>query len=88
MDAEAAPATAPAAGTSPAEITDLLADRLGIEVPTPDTDLVEAGLIDSLALVTLIVELENATGRRLPLADFDIDRFRSVDAMVDFVSAE
>ncbi|MEJ2864255.1 acyl carrier protein [Actinomycetospora flava] len=67
-------------------LTDLVRDRLGVEVPAPDTDLVAEGLLDSLALVTLIVGLEDTFGCQLPLDDFDIDRFRSVDAMAAFLT--
>ena len=63
------------------QLIDLVRDRLGVEVPSSDTDLVADGLIDSLALVTLIVGIEDTFGCRLPLDDFDIERFRSVDAM-------
>jgi D-alanine--poly(phosphoribitol) ligase subunit 2 len=68
------------------QLTDLVRDRLGVEVPAPDTDLVAEGLLDSLALVTLIVGIEDTFGCRLPLDDFDIDRFRSVDAMAAFLA--
>ena len=51
------------------------------------TDLIEAGLLDSLALVTLIVALEDEFAVALPLDDFDVDRFRSVDAMSAFLAA-
>lgn len=65
----------------------LVEERLGIDVPDPGTDLIEAGLLDSLALVTLIVALEDEFGCALPLDDFDVDRFRSVDAMTAFLDA-
>ena len=68
------------------QLIDLVRDRLGVEVPSSDTDLVADGLIDSLALVTLIVGIEDTFGCRLPLDDFDIDRFRSVDAMAAFLA--
>ncbi|GLZ48778.1 hypothetical protein Acsp06_49630 [Actinomycetospora sp. NBRC 106375] len=68
------------------QLTDLVRDRLGVEVPSSDTDLVADGLLDSLALVTLIVGIEDTFGCRLPLDDFDIDRFRSVDAMAAFLT--
>ena len=68
------------------QLTDLVRDRLGVEVPSPDTGLVAEGLLDSLALVTLIVGLEDTFGCQLPLDDFDIDRFRSVDAMAAFLA--
>ncbi|MDD7934706.1 acyl carrier protein [Actinomycetospora straminea] len=74
------------AGALVERLTDLVRDQLGVEVPSPGTDLVAEGLLDSLALVTLIVGMEDAFGTRLPLDDFDIDRFRSVDAMADYLT--
>lgn len=68
------------------QLIELVRDRLGVEVPSSDTDLVAEGLIDSLALVTLIVGIEDTFGCRLPLDDFDIERFRSVDAMAAFLA--
>jgi D-alanine--poly(phosphoribitol) ligase subunit 2 len=73
-------------GSVIAQLTDLVRDQLGVDVPSSDTDLVAAGLLDSLALVTLIVGIEDTFGTRLPLDDFDIDRFRSVDAMAAFLA--
>ncbi|HSK57879.1 MAG TPA: acyl carrier protein [Actinomycetospora sp.] len=73
-------------GSVIAQLTDLVRDQLGVDVPSSDTDLVAAGLLDSLALVTLIVGIEDTFGARLPLDDFDIDRFRSVDAMAAFLA--
>jgi D-alanine--poly(phosphoribitol) ligase subunit 2 len=64
----------------------LVEERLGIDVPATGTDLIEAGLLDSLALVTLIVALEDEFAVALPLDDFDVDRFRSVDAMAAFLA--
>ena len=66
-------------------ISTLLGDRLGVDVPDADVDLIEAGLIDSLALVTLIVGLEDTFGCQLPLDGFAVDRFRSVRSMVGFL---
>ena len=42
----------------------------------------------SLALVTLIVALEETFGVQLPLDDFDIERFRSIDAMTAFLAED
>jgi D-alanine--poly(phosphoribitol) ligase subunit 2 len=69
-----------------AQVADVVSERAGIDVPATSTDLLEAGLLDSLALVTLIVALEETFGVQLPLDDFDVDRFRSVDAMADFLA--
>jgi D-alanine--poly(phosphoribitol) ligase subunit 2 len=77
----------PQDGAVPERIRMLVEERLGIDVPDVGTDLIEAGLLDSLALVTLIVALEDEFAVALPLDDFDVDRFRSVDAMSAFLAA-
>jgi acyl carrier protein len=68
-----------------ARITDLIRDRLSVEVPTADTDLIKSGLLDSLALVMLITALEEAFACELPLDDFDLERFRSVERIAEFL---
>ena len=66
-------------------ITDLIRDRLSVEVSTIDTDLVGSGLLDSLALVMLITALEEEFACELPLDDFDLERFRSVERIAEFL---
>jgi D-alanine--poly(phosphoribitol) ligase subunit 2 len=68
-------------------IAELIGRTLLIEVPSPDTDLIDSGLIDSLALVTLITEIEAEFGLQLPLDEFEIERFRSVDQIAAYVAA-
>jgi acyl carrier protein len=65
----------------------ILRDSLSIEVPAADTDLIDGGLLDSLALVSLIAEIEADFGIELPLDDFDVERFRSVRRIAEFVGA-
>jgi acyl carrier protein len=69
------------------QVTAVVSDRARIEVPDTEADLLDAGLIDSLALVTLIVAFEDTFGVELPLDDFDIDRFRSVATIADFLAS-
>lgn len=68
-----------------AQISELIRDQLSIDVPAPDTDLIESGLLDSLGLVMLITALEDAFACELPLDDFEIDRFRSVEQIAEFL---
>jgi acyl carrier protein len=68
-------------------IRDLIREALSVEVSAPDTDLIDAGLLDSLALVTLITELEEAFSWQLPLDDFDVECFRSVERIADFLTS-
>lgn len=75
------------AGTALVEqVSELIRDVLQVEVPGPDADLVEAGLIDSLALVSLITEIELEFGVKLPLDEFDLSRFRSAGQMAAVVA--
>ena len=70
------------------QVAAVMSDRAGIQVPVAaEADLLDAGLIDSLALVTLIVAFEDTFGVQLPLDDFDIDRFRSVASIADFLAS-
>lgn len=64
----------------------LIRDALSVDVPDGDTDLIDSGLLDSLALVTLIVEIEDEFEVELPLEDFDLDRFRSVERIAAFLT--
>jgi acyl carrier protein len=69
------------------QMTELIRDVLQVEVPDSGTDLVEEGLIDSLALVSLITEMELEFGVRLPLGELDLACFRSAEQMADVVAA-
>lgn len=68
-------------------IAALIEEVLHVEVPAPDTDLIDAGLIDSVALVELITEIEHELSIQLPLDEFDLDRFRSAEQIAAFVTA-
>ena len=63
----------------------LFAEKLNVRVPSEDTDLIETGLIDSLALVELLFEVEREFGVALPLGDLEVDDFRTIRRMGEFV---
>jgi acyl carrier protein len=70
------------------ELRDLLASRLGIDVPDPDLDLVTAGLIDSLALVEMLFEIEAEFGVPVELESIDLEDFRTVRRMAAWIAAQ
>jgi D-alanine--poly(phosphoribitol) ligase subunit 2 len=70
-----------------AGILELIRDRLNIDVVDLDVDLIETGMIDSLALVTLITALEERFACELPLDDFDIENFRSARRITQYLDA-
>lgn len=69
-----------------AQIQELLAAVAGTEASTPDTDLFDAGVLDSLQFVQLLAALEQTFGVRIDLAQTDLDHFRSVRAIAGFLS--
>lgn len=68
------------------QIADLVGRVLYVEAPATDTDLIESDLIDSLALVSLITEIETEFGVQLPLDDFELDSFRNAERIADYVA--
>lgn len=77
----------PTAAELGSRITRLIRDTLHFDVPGADTDLMASGLIDSMGLVTLVVDLEQEFGCEIPLEAFDIECFRSVDRMASFMQS-
>jgi len=64
----------------------LLANALHIDVPASDTDLFEAGVLDSLAFVELLVQLEREFGVVVAAADIEVEHFRTIERIACFVA--
>ena len=67
------------------QIAQLFTEQLSIDVPTPDTDLLDGGILDSLKFVELLVQLEQRFGTRVNLNEFEPDNFRSIERIAQFV---
>jgi acyl carrier protein len=65
----------------------IFADTLNIDVPSDETDLIEAGYIDSLALVELLFAIEREFAVSVPLDELEIDDFRNVRSIGELVAA-
>jgi D-alanine--poly(phosphoribitol) ligase subunit 2 len=68
-----------------AQLQAIFRDVLNVVVPAPDTDLIETGLLDSLALVELLFEIEQRFGVDLALDDLDIENFRTLERLAAVV---
>ncbi len=67
-------------------VVTLFSTALQIDVPTPQTDLLATGRLDSLGIVELVMQIEKTFGITVELEDLELDHFRSVDAIVRFVA--
>lgn len=67
------------------KITELLLDRVHVEAPSIETDLMETGLLDSLTLVELMTSLEEEFGISISFDEIELDNFRSVKRISEFV---
>ena len=68
------------------KLTELFARKLNLEVSSIDTDLVGTGLIDSLALVELLAQLEETFGVSISADDLELENFRSITSIAGFVA--
>jgi D-alanine--poly(phosphoribitol) ligase subunit 2 len=66
-------------------ITELLRATVSMEVSSPDLDLIESGMLDSLAFVEILLGIEDEFGVDVRMGGFQIDDFRTVSKIADFV---
>jgi D-alanine--poly(phosphoribitol) ligase subunit 2 len=69
------------------QISEIFLRSLNVEVPSPDTELFESGLLDSLAFVELLLAIERDFGVTTAVDDLEVDNFRSVARIAEFVTA-
>lgn len=68
------------------QITALFVEKLNVEVPSARTDLIGAGVLDSLKFVELLLHMEQEFGARVEMNDLDLDNFRSIERIAEFVA--
>lgn len=68
-----------------AKIKSILSNVINADVPSNDTDLVETGMLDSLALVSFILELETTFGLSVSYDNLEIDNFRTIKSIAQFL---
>ena len=75
-----------AADESVKRVERLMRGVLAITPDGVDQDLIESGLLDSMALVELLHAIEQEFGIELPLEDLDVDLLRSIRGIASYVS--
>jgi acyl carrier protein len=69
-----------------ARIRRIFRDKLQVDVPSPDTDLFETAALDSMMFVELLVQLEREFGVTVVLEDIELDHFRCIERIAEFVA--
>jgi acyl carrier protein len=68
-------------------VAKLFSRGMSIEVPSVDTDLFDTGVLDSLAFVELLLQLEREFGVKTCVDDLEVENFNSIARIADFVMA-
>jgi acyl carrier protein len=68
------------------EIRALFLDRLDIRIESPDADLFQTGVFDSMTLVEFILALEEHFGLRFPMEELELDSVLSVVRIAQLVA--
>lgn len=69
------------------DLSAIFSDELHIQVPSPDTDLFDSGLLDSLQLVQLLLHVEQRLGLRISLDEVDLEDLRSIGRLARVLAA-
>lgn len=67
-------------------VVTIFKNKLDFDVPSAETDLLETGMMDSLKFVELVYNLESEFGMTISMDDLEIDHFRTVANIVQFVA--
>jgi acyl carrier protein len=59
---------------------------LSLQIPSADTDLFDTGVLDSLAFEQLLLHLEREFGVTTSVDDMEIDHFKSIARIAEFVA--
>lgn len=66
-------------------VQEIIRSTLSVEVESVDTDLIDSGVLDSLALVELLFEIEREFAVSIPLEDLELESFTSVQRISDLI---
>jgi acyl carrier protein len=68
-----------------ARLKNIFAEKLLVEVDSPETDLLDSGILDSMAFVELLLNLESEFGFQVDMENLDMESFRSISSIAELV---
>lgn len=69
-----------------AQIVQVFADHLQVDVPAADVDLFATGIVDSLMFVKLLTALEERFSIRVSFEELELDDFRTLRQIATFIA--
>ena len=69
-------------------VSEMLLERGITATPSPDTSLIDSGLIDSTSVVTFVGQLEEAFGITITMADMTLDNFDNILLISELVRSK
>ncbi|MBI3525703.1 MAG: acyl carrier protein [Betaproteobacteria bacterium] len=69
------------------QLQSLFVESLHIEVPSAETDLIETGLLDSLQMVELLLQLEQRFCFKIKIDEVDLDNLRTLSRIAELLDA-
>jgi D-alanine--poly(phosphoribitol) ligase subunit 2 len=63
----------------------IFSEKLLVEVESSDTDLFDSGILDSMAFVELLLNLETEFGFQVAIESLDFENFRSISRIAEMV---
>lgn len=68
-------------------LREIFCEELQVEPPAVDDDLIEAGLLDSMMFVSLLMHLEEEFGTTVAIQDIEISDFSTIGKIARLVVA-
>jgi len=65
----------------------IFVENLGIEAPSPDTDLLASGILDSFQVVELLFQLESRLGVVIELDKLDLEDLRTLAGVARLIAS-
>jgi acyl carrier protein len=70
-----------------AQLRAFFSEKLSVEISSVDANLIQTGILDSLALVELLAYVEKEFETEISLDDIDIEDFHSIARIAEYVNA-
>jgi D-alanine--poly(phosphoribitol) ligase subunit 2 len=67
-------------------IVEIFAEQFATQLPSEETDLLETGLVDSIKIIELVLELEQRFGVSFPFEELEIEDFRTVPKLAECIA--